>query len=164
MAWERNPEQEQLTRFVAGLTNCRHNHPVFRRFEFFRGAPVRGATMADVKWLNSSGHKMTDEEWNGDSTHCLGIFLSGHLDGENGEEVKDDFFLICLNAWHEPVDFFLPAGLATDWELVLDTNDEKGFVKKKPGTKGKLVRSERSLCVLRTKQIRNLQRNELRNQ
>jgi isoamylase len=160
MAWEKDEHAERLTRFVSALAKFREQHLVFRRFEFFRGEAVRDTDMYDVKWLNCSGRKMTDEEWNGDSTHALGIFLSGFLNGMDGERIEDDFFLLCLNAWHEPVDFLLPAGIPTDWTWVIDTTDEEGFVLERPTPKEKLTLSGRSLCVLRTRPHGKLKRKE----
>jgi isoamylase len=160
MAWQQDAHTERLTRFVSALTKFRQEHPVFRRFEFFRGEPVRGTQMKDVKWLNCAGRKMTDEQWNGETNHCLGIFLSGHMDGRDGEKVQDDFFLLCLNAWHEPVEFILPAGLATNWEWVLDTMDEEGFVTGRPSPKKKLILGARSFGLLRTRPIGKFERDE----
>ena len=46
-----------------------------------------------------------------------------------GEPIRDDTFLLLYNAHYEPLTFILPGREEIRWELVLDTNNERGFVK-----------------------------------
>jgi isoamylase len=151
MDWRRDENAARLTRFVSGLVAFRKKHPVFRRLDFFRGRPIRGTSVRDVKWLNLSGRQMTDEEWNSSLNHCVGVFLSGYLRDVNDDIIQDDFFLLCFNASDSPVTFLLPHGMETDWELVIDTADEEGFVKELPPPREKITLESRSVKVLRLK-------------
>ena len=46
---------------------------------------------------------------------------------EHGEPIRDDTFLILINAHHEPVNFVLPGEEDVKWELLMDTRLEEGF-------------------------------------
>jgi len=125
--WDRNENAQRLTKFVSRLIAFRRDHPVFRRLEFFRGRPLRDTKIHDVAWLNSTGQRMSDEEW-GANNRCLMVFLSGFLIDLDGKVIEDDSFLTCFNAHSEAVPFKLPAtSAAAGWEYVLDSCDETGF-------------------------------------
>ncbi|MCD6049879.1 MAG: glgX [Verrucomicrobia bacterium] len=156
--WNRDEDAERFSKFVEQLIQFRQQHPIFRRLHFFSGRLLRGTNMRDVKWLNTKGRKMTDAEWNGDYMRCLGVFLSGYCEDAQGNLMQDDFFLICLNAHHEPVDFTLPAGIKTGWEMVINTAFEEGFVEKGEEPSGKITLEGRSLCVLRVKPAEDVER------
>jgi glycogen operon protein len=70
---------------------------------------------------------MTEEDWNQGFARSLGVRLSGDAIAETdaqGDPIKDDTFLILLNAHHEPLTFILPAHKrGVRWELVFDTRD-----------------------------------------
>ena len=69
----------------------------------------------------------------------------------HGEAIRDDTFLLLLNAHYEEVGFTLPGREDVHWELMLDTETETGFVA--PGcvlhAGDALKLSDRSLCLLR---------------
>ena len=48
---------------------------------------------------------------------------------EHGEPVRDDTFLLLINAHHEPIPFLLPGEEHLEWELLLDTSNDDGFLK-----------------------------------
>jgi glycogen operon protein len=69
---------------------------------------------------------MTDEEWAAGWQRTLGMRLDGDalevLD-ERGRRIKDDTFLLLLNAHHEPVPFTLPAFVSdATWTIIFDTS------------------------------------------
>jgi glycogen operon protein len=162
MNWEWDEEAHLFFRFTQQLIQFRKDHPVLRRARFFRGRPVRGTKIRDVQWLNPCGRRMTDEEWNGSYVRCLGYFLSGYLHNSDGTMVQDDFFLVCLNAHHEPVDFVLPAGVEhIGWEVILNTAEEEAFAESPPKVGGKITLQARSLCLLRVKPPEGFSRGEL---
>jgi glycogen operon protein len=70
---------------------------------------------------------MTQEEWTNGFTRCLGLRLAGDAIEEvdqAGRPIRDDTFLLLLNAHHEPIEFVLPAHRPRmRWELVLDTRE-----------------------------------------
>jgi isoamylase len=129
--WERDEKQVLLLEFTRKLIGLRREHPVFRRPKFFQGRRIRGSEIRDVMWFNEGGNEMSDEEWASPLVRCLEVLLSGDtLDVLNfqGEPIRDDTFLLLLNAHYEPIPFVLPGEEHVEWELVLDTMDEKGFL------------------------------------
>jgi isoamylase len=151
LKWERDEPGARLTKFVSQLTAFRKEHPVFRRLDFFRGKAVRGSKFKDVIWMNSEGKAMTDEEWNANH-RCMEVFLSGYLMGVDGKIIHDDFFLVCFNAYHEPVAFTPPLiNEHAKWERLLDTAREEGFLPAPDNITGKFNMEGRSLSILRLK-------------
>ncbi len=68
-----------------------------------------------------------------------------------GNPIRDDTFLLLLNAAHESVDFILPSEPARHWTVVIDTMDESGFVTDggRPAGDAALPLAERSLILLK---------------
>lgn len=68
---------------------------------------------------------MTDEEWRQSHAQCLGMLLSGEAleeRGERGESIKDNNFLLIINAGNESVPFTLPAlSERGRWRPLVDT-------------------------------------------
>lgn len=129
--WERTPDEDRQMEFVARLTKLRHEHPIFRRPKFFQGRRFRGSDIKDIMWLNPGGGEMSDEEWGTHFVKSVGVLLNGEAMGVrdwHGNHVRDDTFLLLLNAAHEPVDFVLPGEGGCKWVTVLDTKEESGFV------------------------------------
>ncbi|MEU4826231.1 glycogen debranching protein GlgX [Actinomadura citrea] len=146
--WEDSGDME----FVRLLSRLRHDHPVFRRRRFFTGTG-RGAA-ADIAWLTPAGESMTDQDWNVGFAKSLGVFLNGDAITEpdpRGRRVRDDSFLLLVNAGSEPVEFTLPgAEYGERWEFALDTA-EAGAVGDRPRLKARDVVTvgDRALLVLR---------------
>jgi glycogen operon protein len=68
-----------------------------------------------------------------------------------GEPVRDETFLLLLNAHFESIPFLLPGEEHLEWELILDTATEEGFLskaKKFPSGDDVDLR-DRSACLLR---------------
>ena len=86
-----------------------------------------------MMWFNPGGNEMSDEEWASPFVRCLGMLLSGDTVDVltfEGEPIRDDTFLLLINAHYEAIPFVLPGQENLEWELVLDTRDEAGFLKK----------------------------------
>jgi isoamylase len=129
--WERNEEQNRLLEFTKRLIQLRRAHPVFRRPKFFRGRRIRGSEIKDVMWFNPGGNEMNEEEWSSPFVRCLGVLLSGDtgdIFDSKGEPVRDDTFLLLINAHCDGIPFMLPGEEHLEWELILDTADENGFL------------------------------------
>ena len=130
--WEGGAKQADLLEFACGLSALRRRHPVFRRRRFFSGlsatapGPGAGGGMQDLVWLTPSGQEMTGGDWNTYYARSLGVFLNGSAisePGPHGETVRDDDFLLFVNAHSEPVTFVLPgARFAAEWEILVDTS------------------------------------------
>src|SRR3954467_10870013 len=131
LSWEWTDEQKELLEFTKKLIKLRRDHPVFRRPKFFQGRRIRGSEIKEVMWFNPGGNEMSDEEWSSPFVRCLGMLLSGDtIDvlSFEGEPIRDQTFLLLVNAHYEPIPFVLPGEEQLEWRLVIDTVDEDGFV------------------------------------
>jgi glycogen operon protein len=128
--WSQRDANPELVRFVQRVIAIRRQHPVFRRRRFFQGRPIRGG-VKDILWLNPEGREMTDEEWAQDFARSIAVYLAGEGLEETdarGHPLRDENFLLLLNAHHEAIDFLLPQLHAgTSWEVVLDTSFAQGL-------------------------------------
>ncbi len=154
LSWDRSDEQKQLFEFTRRLVRFRSDHPVFRRPKFFQGRRIRGSEVKDVMWFNPGGNEMSDEEWNSPFVRCVGILLSGDtIDVVNyeGQPVRDETFFLLINAHFEPITFVLPGLEKLEWELILDTGEEAGFLEKTKifASGDDIDVVERSACLLR---------------
>jgi glycogen operon protein len=104
---------------------------VFCRRRFFQGRPIRGGGVKDLAWLTPEGHEMDDNEWSQEFARALGVYFAGEALGETdrrGHPVRDDNFLLLLNAHHETIPFALPQFRAgSTWQVLLDTAYEQGL-------------------------------------
>ena len=131
MHWDWDVHAKQLSEFTARLIQFRKEHPIFRRPKFFQGRKIRGSEVKDIMWFNPGGTEMNDDEWGTGFVRTLGMLLSGDtmdVYDEHGELIHDDTFLLLCNAFHEPVNFVLPGTADVRWELIIDTNEETGFL------------------------------------
>ena len=152
--WSRAEQESQLLDFTSQLIALRRAHPVFRRQHFFQGRQIRRGDLKDITWLRPDGQEMEDEEWNHAFARSLGVFLGGEMLGEydrRGRAVRDDNFLLLLNAHHEPVTFTLITPPSGGWSLVFDTHEEPAFPRAPRHLNGghRYEVRERSVVVLR---------------
>ncbi len=131
LTWDRSEEQNRLLEFTKRLVRLRHDHPVFRRPKFFQGRRIRGSEIKDVMWFNPGGNEMSEDDWSSPFARCLGMLLSGDtIDVRSfvGEPIRDQTFLLLLNAHYETIPFVLPGEEHLGWRLIIDTANENGFV------------------------------------
>jgi isoamylase len=130
--WEKWDENHKaLFEFTRRLIQLRHQHPVFRRPKFFQGRRIRGSQIKDVMWFNPGGNEMSEKDWSLPLARCLGMMLSGDtIDvlAFQGEPIRDDTFLFLMNAHYETISFLLPGEENIEWQLLLDTANESGFL------------------------------------
>jgi len=129
--WERDEKQNQFFEFTRRLIQLRKQHPVFRRPKFLKGRRIGDSETRDVMWFNPGGSQMTEEEWTSPFVRCLGMLLSGDATDVlnfEGEAVRDDTFLLLINAHYEPIAFVLPGQEHLEWQLILDTTNAAGFL------------------------------------
>jgi glycogen operon protein len=123
--WDLDERDRDLLEFTRRTATLRREHPVFRRRHFFQGRKIRGSELEDITWLRPDGNEMTDEEWNSD-VRSFGMLLGGDAMlewDEDGEQVKDDTFLLLFNGAPEPQGFTLPATpTPAHWVVELDTS------------------------------------------
>jgi glycogen operon protein len=126
-SWPPTGGAARLLDFTRRLIRLRLDHPVFQRRRFFQGRRIHGSAVKDLSWLRPDGTEMTEEEWGNWHSRCLGLQLAGDAIEEMDDEglpVRDDTFLILLNANDEAVPFLLPNHQPRiEWEPVLDTRD-----------------------------------------
>jgi isoamylase len=129
--WDLKPEDRELLEFTRRLIGITKDHPVFRRHSFFQGQHIHGTDVKDIVWLKPDGTEMTDEEWQKTYARCLGVSLAGEaLDevDDRGHPIKDDNFLLLLNAHHEEIPFVLPMiRTGKRWMLEFDTSSSGGL-------------------------------------
>ncbi|NDU75981.1 glycogen debranching protein GlgX [Actinomadura sp. DSM 109109] len=129
-------ERGPLLDFVRRLSALRTEHPVFRRRRFFSGGDessrrTRGMAgsegLPDLVWFTPGGAEMTGRDWSAGFSKSLNVFLNGDAIGEpdrRGRQVRDDSFLLLVNAHDGDLAFTLPpARYGQMWIKVLDTAD-----------------------------------------
>src|SRR5262249_34410657 len=122
LSWEHDETQQQLFQFARKLIQLRRDHPIFQRSKFFQGRRVRDSEIRDIMWFNPGGNEMTDEEWGSPLVKCLGVLLCGDasdLTNAEGQPIRDETFLLLVNAYYQPLPFVLPGQERIDWQLIL---------------------------------------------
>jgi glycogen operon protein len=129
-------------------------HPIFRRPKFFQGRPLRGSAVKDIVWLNPMGKEMSDDEWGTHFVKTLGVLLYGEMADVrdwHGQPIRDDTFLLLLNASPKSLPFVMPDVLGSSWQPMIDTREESGLPKRKrtikPGQRYQLL--DRSFALLK---------------
>jgi glycogen operon protein len=114
--WTDTAEGGALKEFVRRLTKLRRDHPVFRRRRFLSGD--------NATWYTTDGNQMMDGDWDTGYAKAITIFLNGEAITEpdrRGEPVRDDSFLLLINASDHDLTFTLPEPHRGMWTCVLDT-------------------------------------------
>lgn len=121
--WDLKEKGKSLTDFVRKLTRLRHKYPVLRRNRFLTGVHNEELGIKDVTWLNSTGHEMSDEDWN-KGLRCFGMLIDGRAQTSGiKQRGKEATMLLILNGHHEDVSFTLPEYPdGSGWTLELDTS------------------------------------------
>ena len=130
MNWDWGEENQKLFEFTKKIIAIRNEHPVTHRRRYFKNRQIHGEGIKDIRWLNTDGIDMSEEEWDTSFIRCMGMLLNGQLMNEvdeNGNELKKDVLLILVNSyWEEPISFTLPyEDLGTSWEVLIDTDVEE---------------------------------------
>lgn len=124
--WEWTADQLELHSFTRKLISLRKDNPIFHRRRFFNGRAVDDGSLGDILWINPDGNEMTGKDWNSSHTRCIGMLLNGeNMDefDERGQRIKDDIFLVILNAYWENVNFTMPGVREFSiWEELVDSS------------------------------------------
>jgi glycogen operon protein len=153
MNWGPEEGAEQMLRFVRCLSEFRASHPVFRMRVPFKGTDARSCGYPD---LSLHG----EEAWRpeiSNFTHTLGWLLREDLPADAaGGNKEPRLFYIGINTHWEPRRLALPRPpKGTAWDIVIDTDDERGFL---PGINilrgTEIVLAPRSVAVLKLTGIR----------
>lgn len=133
--WHLNDHQRQFLEFVKTVTHIRKSHPVFQRRKFFIGRPYRipgtDHFSKDIVWYRSDGEEMRMQDWANPSLKWLGALLDGtNMDemDEKGHLIKDDIFMLIMNADDREVTFTLPIHpIGGHWRVLLDTKEATDY-------------------------------------
>ncbi|MGK5554208.1 glycogen debranching protein GlgX [Actinomadura kijaniata] len=154
LAWVHWDDDPGELEFVRMLSRLRREHPVFRRRRFFRGVGPGPEPLADLVWLTPAGEPMTEHDWQVGFAKSLAVFLNGDAITEpdpRGRPVRDDSFLLLINAGDAAIEFALPSPeYGERWEFALDTADPY-TLGQRPRVKAldQVELPDRSLVVLR---------------
>ncbi len=126
--------------FAASVLRIRRTRRLLRQWKFLHGQPVDEAGTLDVQWLRPDGQPMEDGDWHQPHTRSMAVLLAG----------PEERLLMLLNAYHENLDFTLPAPLASGWRKLIDT--AAGTAREKNGepVEGSYGVEGRSLILLET--------------
>jgi isoamylase len=125
--WDKIDEDDRdFSAFVTRMIDLRRRHIVLHRSKFFHAKYIPGTQIRDVTWLKPDGSEFIASDWKDSSAKCLGYLIRGEA-GELhltplGEVQPDDSFFMAFNAFHETVDWTLPAiEVDAAWRLLVDT-------------------------------------------
>jgi glycogen operon protein len=153
--WDWTDEQRKLYEFTSALIAVRKDNPIFHRRRFFNGRKMEDNTLGDILWINATGTEMTQQDWSDSRTRSLGMILNGEVMvefDEQGTRIKDDIFLLILNAWREGVKFTLPGVKdLTHWECLIDTEKDSIPVDEETPADTEIILAPRSLSLYRLK-------------
>ncbi len=130
MDWDWDDRQKKLYEFTRRIISIRNSHPITHRRRYFKNRQIHGEGIQDIRWLNTDGMDMSQEEWDTSFIRCMGMLLNGKLMSEmdeNGSELQKDVLLILVNSyWEEPISFTLPyEDLSPEWEVLVDSDLEE---------------------------------------
>ena len=125
--WDLDERRQQLHDFTQKMIHLRLRHPVLHRRKFF-DAEAEGNNAPQVEWFDHTGSVMDQEDWDNTNALTLMVFLNGHAIPEadvNGNQIKDNDFILIFNAYYEPMMFRLPGEkYGRKWRLLVDTHDQ----------------------------------------
>lgn len=128
--WQLSDIQRNLFEFTTCAIELRKNHPVFRRRRFFGsdGARAGTSTAGEIEWLRNDASVMEDEDWGTWYARSIMVFFNGDEIREpdsRGARVRDDDFLVAINASDSDLPFTIPASSTQRlWELELATSTD----------------------------------------
>ena len=96
---------------------------MFRRRNFFKDRELSHPGIKDIIWLKSDSSEMTEPDWQDPALTNVGILLFGDAIPEPdrfGQPIRDDTFLMLLNASDRDLPFKIP-GSEKPWQRVFDT-------------------------------------------
>lgn len=154
--WSLDAPRRRLLDFTTKLIALRRAHPNLHRRKFFQDREIRMSdkteTVRDVAWLNTDGQEVDDAHWNTEWNRSIGVLFNGqtlNITDEEGRAIRDNSFLLFINASADGVEFTLPRSpTGTAWSHVIDTqNVDDPFKEEAVGEK--VIVGGRSLVLFR---------------
>jgi glycogen operon protein len=128
MNWNWTEKQKDLFEFTKKIIAIRNEHPILHPRRYFKNRQIQGEGITDIRWLNTDGIDMNQEEWDTSFIRMMGMLLNGELMkeiDELGNSVQQEILLILVNSYWEPMNITLPfEGLSPEWEVMVDTELE----------------------------------------
>lgn len=128
--WALDDRRRGLLEFTRAAFAIRLASPVLRRRHFFN---IEGnGNGKELVWLGTNGQEMTDEQWQNQDNHSLGMLVHGEAGDEQddrGRPIKGDTLLLLVNAGDKESTFTLPPAphqAAGVWVAVIDTAHPRG--------------------------------------
>ncbi|WP_137391865.1 glycogen debranching protein GlgX [Rhodoligotrophos defluvii] len=104
-------EGRALIGFVASLTALRRAHPQLRSDRFKHGFSLSNG-LRDVAWLRPDAQPMQIEDWSDPAARSITVVFAAE---------DEPPLALMLNASADAQQFRLPAGIAAQWTILLDT-------------------------------------------
>ncbi|HZB96977.1 MAG TPA: glycogen debranching protein GlgX, partial [Candidatus Sulfotelmatobacter sp.] len=143
---------DDLLAFTRMLVALRRSQPVLRRRHFFVGRQIESHNRADVTWLRPDGEEMAEDDWHDAGARSLGMVLDGELIPDrdpDGEPMRGDTLMVLLHAGVEDMEWRMPRGLGSPWQVLFDTASNEPAAQKALVPAGEVVvMRARSLFVL----------------
>jgi glycogen operon protein len=151
--WSLDDERSRMLEFTRRLIAFRAAHPTFRRRSFLTGTSSLGSGLPDVWWFRPDGRKMTQRDWSRGDARAVGVFLNGEeipTHSPQGEDIRDDSFLLLFNGHFESIEFCLPTRrFGLHWAFELSTADGTSDGGRVANAREKITAEPRSVLVLR---------------
>jgi len=124
--WNLDQSRRDLLDFTTYVIALRRAHPNLRRRKYFVDRTIADPDAPDLVWVRPDGHEMEGVDWNQSWSRAVGLFMNGATIGDTdagGNELRDDSFLLLLNAAQDGVEFTLPSlGGGSAWTRLIDTS------------------------------------------
>jgi glycogen operon protein len=129
MHWDWDENQRKLFEFTKKMIAIRREHPILHPRRYFKNRKIQGEGVFDIRWINTEGADMSQEEWDTSFIRVMGMMLNGELMKEKdefGNDLNQEILLIMVNSYWESIPFTLPKdGLGEEWEVLEDTSWEE---------------------------------------
>jgi glycogen operon protein len=149
--WKLDDSRVRLMEFTRKLVKLRRTHPNLHRHKFFQDREIRNSVVRDIAWYGADGNEMPESAWTTEWTRSMGVMLNGktlQASNEDGDPLQDDSFLILVNAFHEGVEFKLPAvPNGSPWRYLMDTENIDDPFKSAAVLGEKVILGGRSMMV-----------------
>jgi glycogen operon protein len=141
-------QSTQLREFVTLLLKLRREYPIFCHPTYMH--PPHEPDSESIRWINSDGLELREEQWQEHHNYLLGYMLSGPDQNHAHTAV-----LVIFNNSTEKQKFILPCDQPDSpdaqysWHWLVDTHQESGVAQVSPTPPGQRIKIEaRSVAIL----------------